>query len=97
MGLHFDRRSMWRHHRKQEHAQVGDGIRQNYRVRGKMLPHGMRRIRLDARMIEIDTVERAGRNAEGNREDGEQHYYTPTPKPGFFAITQLTPHSFEVV
>jgi hypothetical protein len=29
-------------------------------------------------MVEIDTVERAGRNAEGNRENGEQYNYTPT-------------------
>jgi hypothetical protein len=78
MGLHFDRRSMWRYHRKQERAQIRDWVRQNYRIRGKMLSHGMRRISLDARMVEIDTVERAGSNAEGNREDGEQCNKTPT-------------------
>lgn len=48
-------------------------MRQNKGVCGKMLSHGMRRIGLDAGMVEREAVECAGRNADGNREHGQQY------------------------
>jgi len=95
MDWHFVRRSMRRRHRKQHGAQVRHRIRQDNRIRGKMLPHRLRRIRLDAGMIERETVECASRDTEGNRENGEQHYDMPTRKPALFATKiGFHPHYF---
>ncbi len=58
-----------------------------------MLSHRMRLSRLDASVVEIETVEGAGRNADGNREYGEQYYDIPARKPTAFATKQIRfPH-----
>jgi hypothetical protein len=66
---------MGRRHRKQHGTQIRDGIRQNNRIRRKVLPHRMRSISLDAGMIEKSAVKSAGGYADGNRENGEQCHY----------------------
>jgi hypothetical protein len=40
-----------------------------------MLSHGMRRVGVDSRIVEIRAVEGAGGNAGGYREYGKQHHY----------------------
>ena len=96
--LRFYGWSMRRRHRKQYGAQVGDGLRHNNGIRRKMLSHRMRRIRLDARTVEIEAVENAGGHADGNREDGEQHYQVSAREPAASATKQIgfPPHLFQI-
>ncbi len=75
--LHVDGRSVRLRYREQHGAHDRDGARHHKRICVEMLSHGMRRIGVSARMVEIETVEHAGRNTDANREDGEQHHYLP--------------------
>ncbi len=68
---------MWLCHREQHGAHDRDGARYNKRICVEMLSYRMRRIGVSARMVEIETVEHAGRNTDANRQDGDQHDYMP--------------------
>ena len=75
--LHIDGRSVWLSYREQHGARARDGARHNKRICVEMLSHGVRRILVNARMVEVETVEHAGRNTDANRQDREQHEYMP--------------------
>jgi hypothetical protein len=65
--LHVDGRRVWLCYREQSSAHDRDGARHNKRICVEMLSHGVRRILMNGRMVEIETVEHAGRNADANR------------------------------
>jgi hypothetical protein len=87
--LHIGGRSVRLRYRQQHGTHGRNGARHHTRICVEMLSHGMRRIGVSASMVEIETVERAGRNTDANRQDREQHDYVPDGKPVLFASKQI--------